>query len=97
MLVKIHWYLICTNDRVQKHKTINRHFFFNLQYLRLRFSEDLRVQEARRMLQSSRPVIIALTQKPEISDHDFIEEQEHHLYSICIRTMALPTGRYGVQ
>ncbi|XP_052275462.1 anaphase-promoting complex subunit 1-like isoform X2 [Dreissena polymorpha] len=66
---------------------------FDDEYLRLRFSEDLRVQEARRMLQSSRPVTIALTQKPEISDHDFIEEQERHLYSICIRTMALSTGR----
>ncbi|XP_052768449.1 anaphase-promoting complex subunit 1-like isoform X2 [Mya arenaria] len=63
------------------------------EYLRLRYSEDLRVQEARRLMQSSRPVVIALTQKPEISDHDFIEEQERHLYSICTRTMALPTGR----
>ena len=27
------------------------------------------------------------------SDHDFIEEQERHLYNICIRTMALPVGR----
>ena len=27
MWVKIHWYLICTNDRVQKHKTIYHNFF----------------------------------------------------------------------
>ncbi|XP_060553030.1 anaphase-promoting complex subunit 1-like [Ruditapes philippinarum] len=63
------------------------------EYLRLRFSEDLRVQEARRLLQSSRPARISLVQKPEISDHDFIEEQERHLYAICIRTMALSVGR----
>lgn len=61
--------------------------------LRLRFSEDLRVQEVRRLLQSSKPARIALVQRPEVSDHDFIEEQERHLYSICIRTMALPCGR----
>ncbi|KAJ8307875.1 hypothetical protein KUTeg_014573 [Tegillarca granosa] len=61
--------------------------------LRLRFSEDLRVQEVRRLLQSSRPARIAVVQRPEVSDHDFIEEQERLLYSICIRTMALPVGR----
>ena len=27
------------------------------------------------------------------SDHEFIEEQERHLFAICIRTMALPLGR----
>ncbi|XP_074644686.1 anaphase-promoting complex subunit 1-like [Tubulanus polymorphus] len=61
--------------------------------LRLRFSEDLRVQEARRLLQSSKPVRIELVQRPEVSDHDFKEEQENSLYSYCIRTMALPIGR----
>ncbi|XP_041352756.1 anaphase-promoting complex subunit 1-like [Gigantopelta aegis] len=61
--------------------------------LKLRFNDDLRVQEVRRLLQSSKPAKIALVQRPEVSDHDFIEEQERHLYSICIRTMALPTGR----
>ncbi|PVD25604.1 hypothetical protein C0Q70_13262 [Pomacea canaliculata] len=61
--------------------------------LSLRWSEDLRVQEVRHMLQSAHPVRIAIVQRPEVSDHDFIEEQERHLYSICIRTMALPVGR----
>ncbi|KAL5008156.1 hypothetical protein ScPMuIL_013737 [Solemya velum] len=61
--------------------------------LKLRFSEDLRVNEVRRLLQSSKPSRIALVQKPEVSDHEFIEEQERHLYFICIRTMALPVGR----
>jgi len=36
------------------------------QILRLRFPNDLRVNEVRRLLQSSRPVRIALTQKPEV-------------------------------
>ncbi|XP_056632382.1 anaphase-promoting complex subunit 1 isoform X1 [Diorhabda sublineata] len=61
--------------------------------MKLRFSEDVRVNETRKMLQSSRPVPIVLTQRPDVSDHDFIEEQEKHLYGICIRTMALPVGR----
>ncbi|KAJ8981786.1 hypothetical protein NQ317_014802 [Molorchus minor] len=58
-----------------------------------RFNTDVRVNEARKMLQSSKPVPIILTQRPDVSDHDFIEEQEKHLYGICIRTMALPVGR----
>ncbi|XP_076442081.1 anaphase-promoting complex subunit 1-like [Babylonia areolata] len=61
--------------------------------LTLRWSEDLRVQEVTKMLQSARPVQVVVVQRPEVSDHDFIEEQERHLYSICIRTMALPLGR----
>lgn len=66
----------------------------HFQLLQLRFCEDQRVEEVRRLLQSSRPVRVALTQKPEVSDHDFIEEQQRHLYTISIRTMALPLGRY---
>lgn len=65
----------------------------NSSLLKLRFPEDHRVLEARRLLQSSKPVPIALVQRPDVSDHDFIEEQEKHLYAICARTMALPVGR----
>lgn len=61
--------------------------------LKLRFPEDLRVSEARRLLQSSKPVSIVVVQRPDVSDHDFIEEQEKHLYALCTRTMALPVGR----
>jgi len=63
------------------------------QILKLRFNKDHRVAEVRRLLQSSHPVQIAITQRPEVSDHEFIEEQEKHLYAICTRTMALPVGR----
>ncbi|KAL1131298.1 hypothetical protein AAG570_010916 [Ranatra chinensis] len=61
--------------------------------LKLRFNKDQRVAEVQRLLQSSEPVTIALQQRPEVSDHEFIEEQERHLYAICTRTMALPVGR----
>lgn len=61
--------------------------------LRLRFPDDRRVAEVRKLLQSSEPVEIKVVQRPEVSDHDFIEEQEKHLYAICTRTMALSVGR----
>lgn len=63
--------------------------------LKLRFPDDHRVTETRRLLQSSKPVTISLVQRPDVTDHDFIEEQEKHLYAICARTMALPVARYA--
>lgn len=61
--------------------------------LALRWVEDQRVTEVRRMFCSSKAVTINIVQRPEVSDHDFLEEQERHLYALCIRTMALPIGR----
>lgn len=61
--------------------------------LRLRFPDDLRTHEVRRLLASSRPVAIDIVQSLGVSDHDFIEEQERQLFAICTRTMALPLGR----
>lgn len=63
------------------------------QLIKLRFDKDLRVKEIKRLLQSSRPVRVAIKQRPEVSDHEFIEERESYLYAISIRTMALPIGR----
>ena len=60
---------------------------------RARWPEDQRLEETRRLLQSSRPVTIPVTQRPEVSDHDFLEEQEHYLKRLCERTMALSVGR----
>ncbi|GAB6031587.1 Anaphase-promoting complex subunit 1 [Chamberlinius hualienensis] len=60
---------------------------------RLHFSHDIRLNEVQRLLQSSRPVRIAVTQRNEVSDHEYMEEQERHLYSICIRTMGVVVGR----
>ncbi|KAH0560894.1 anaphase-promoting complex subunit 1 [Cotesia glomerata] len=61
--------------------------------LKLRFNKDHRVTELRRMLNSSKPVRISITQRPEVTDHDFIEEQERYLCAVCSRTMALPVAR----
>lgn len=57
------------------------------------WSLDLRVQEVRRLLQSSRPVRVSVVQLPEVSDHEYIEEKENKLLQLCQRTMALPVGR----
>ncbi|XP_014469767.1 PREDICTED: anaphase-promoting complex subunit 1-like [Dinoponera quadriceps] len=61
--------------------------------LKLRFSKDHRVTEVRRLLNSSKPVRIAIVQRSNVSDHEFIEEQERHLHTLCTRTMALPVAR----
>ena len=59
----------------------------------MRFNKDHRVAELRKLLNSSKPVTISVVQRPDVSDHDFIEEQERHLLALCTRTMALPVAR----
>uniref|UniRef100_A0A0C9RW07 ANAPC1 protein n=1 Tax=Fopius arisanus TaxID=64838 RepID=A0A0C9RW07_9HYME len=66
---------------------------FDDEILKLRFNKDHRVSEVRRLLNSSKPVKISIVQRPEVSDHEFIEEQERHLHALCSRTMALPVAR----
>nr|CAD7262920.1 unnamed protein product [Timema shepardi] len=66
----------------------------DVEILKLRFCKDHRVAEVRRLLQSAQPVNICVPQRPDVSDHEFIEEKEKHLYALCTRTMALPVGRY---
>ncbi|XP_053948485.1 anaphase-promoting complex subunit 1 isoform X1 [Anastrepha ludens] len=61
--------------------------------LNLRFPDDMRIAEVRRLLTSSEPVLIDIVQKPGMTDHRFIEEQERQLFALCKRTMALPLGR----
>ena len=63
---------------------------------KLRWPVDRRLNDVQRMLQSVRPVIVKVEQRPDMSDHDFVEEQERCLQSLCVRTMALPVGRGAV-
>ncbi|XP_076035625.1 anaphase promoting complex subunit 1 isoform X2 [Oratosquilla oratoria] len=65
----------------------------DIDMLSLRWPEDQRIVEVQRMLSSSKPVTINIPQRPDVSDHDYVEEQERHLYALCIRTMALPVAR----
>lgn len=57
------------------------------------FPEDQRVLEAHSLLTSSKPVKICIPHRPGLTDHELMEEQERHLYTLCIRTLALPIGR----
>ncbi|XP_062529539.1 uncharacterized protein LOC101739449 [Bombyx mori] len=65
----------------------------NTKLLGLLYPDDRRMAEVLNLLQSSQPVTVNLTQRPEVSDHDFIEEQEKYLYAVSTRTMALPVAR----
>ncbi|XP_059501188.1 anaphase-promoting complex subunit 1 isoform X1 [Stegostoma tigrinum] len=65
----------------------------NQDLMSLIWNEDLRVQEVRRLLQSTHPVRVNVVQMPEMSDHEYIEEKENRLLQLCQRTMALPPGR----
>ncbi len=62
---------------------------------KLLFPKDHRVQEVRRLLCSSRPVVVTLPtgQQQGLSEHELIEEREKQLLVLCIRIMALPIGR----
>ncbi len=64
-----------------------------LDTLKCRFSDDLRMREVRACLQTTRPILINLNQAPDVSDHEFIEEEEKFLLLIVQRTMALPVAR----
>jgi len=61
--------------------------------MKLLWNKDHRITDVKNFLQSCHPVTVGIKQPPEASDHDFVEEQEKYLYSICSRTMALPVGR----
>ncbi|CAH2041755.1 unnamed protein product, partial [Iphiclides podalirius] len=65
----------------------------NTKLLKLLYPRDHRMTEVFSLLQSSIPVSINLTQRPEVSDHDFIEEQEKYLFAVSTRTLALPVAR----
>ncbi|KAJ1262414.1 hypothetical protein BS78_09G105800 [Paspalum vaginatum] len=56
----------------------------------LRFGHDLRLNEVRRLLSSSRPVAIQTPTNPSVSDQDL---QQQQLWNFAQRTTALPFGR----
>ena len=51
---------------------------------KLRWPVDRRLNDVQRMLQSVRPVIVKVEQRPDMSDHDFVEEQERCLQSSLV-------------
>ena len=55
--------------------------------------ESRRVSEVFRLLQSSRPIILNMQQRPEMNNHDFQVEREKCLRYYHVRRLALPIGR----
>ncbi|KTF79943.1 hypothetical protein cypCar_00025366 [Cyprinus carpio] len=56
------------------------------------WSQDLRVQEVRRLLQSSRPIRVNVPHLPEVSDHEYIEEKENNVNNVPSLSSS-PPGR----
>ncbi|KAL3687507.1 hypothetical protein R1sor_013816 [Riccia sorocarpa] len=59
----------------------------------LRFGRDLRLNEVRRLLESSRPVAVRTSNSPDVSDPDTVAQQQAQLWQLAQRTTALPFGR----
>ena len=59
----------------------------------VRRTAGLRVGYTPQKLAIERTVPITVEQMPEVSDHDYMKQQERSLLAMCVRTMALPIGR----
>ncbi|BBN07484.1 anaphase-promoting complex subunit 1 [Marchantia polymorpha subsp. ruderalis] len=59
----------------------------------LRFGSDLRLNEVRRLLGSSRPVAVRTANSPDVSDPDIVAQQQAQLWQLAQRTTALSFGR----
>ncbi|KAM3961524.1 LOW QUALITY PROTEIN: anaphase-promoting complex subunit 1-like [Aphomia sociella] len=81
------------NNKGEDNDTMTGMEHLNSRLLALLYPQDHRMNEVFNLLQSSIPVTINLTQRPDVSDHDFIEEQEKYLFAVSTRTMALPIAR----
>uniref|UniRef100_A0A7M5WZL4 Anaphase-promoting complex subunit 1 middle domain-containing protein n=1 Tax=Clytia hemisphaerica TaxID=252671 RepID=A0A7M5WZL4_9CNID len=63
------------------------------QIFELRFKDDLRVHEVKRLLNSSDHVTVSVEQKPDMNDHAFAKEEESKLLILSKRTMSLSVAR----
>uniref|UniRef100_A0A7M5XES7 Anaphase-promoting complex subunit 1 n=1 Tax=Clytia hemisphaerica TaxID=252671 RepID=A0A7M5XES7_9CNID len=63
------------------------------QMFEIRFKDDLRVHEVKRLLNSSVPVTVSVEQKPDMNDHAFAKEEESKLLILSKRTMSLSVAR----
>ncbi|MCO5580419.1 hypothetical protein L7F22_034285 [Adiantum nelumboides] len=61
--------------------------------IQLRFGRDLRLNEVRRLLCSSRPVAVRMANPPDVSDPDMVAQQQAQLWQLAQRTTSLAFGR----
>ncbi|CAM9522331.1 unnamed protein product [Chrysoparadoxa australica] len=57
------------------------------------FWRDLRVHEACRILKSCTPSLVTCRRLPEVSDHEYMVQQQAKLLSLCTRKLATTVGR----
>ncbi|CAG7822626.1 unnamed protein product [Allacma fusca] len=57
------------------------------------FSEDRRLEEVCRLLDSASPLVIDVEQRAEMSDHEYVEEQEKNLLQLVQVAFSAPVGR----
>ncbi|KAH7290973.1 hypothetical protein KP509_30G071400 [Ceratopteris richardii] len=61
--------------------------------IQLRFGCDLRLNEVRRLLCSSKPVAVRMANPPDVTDPDMVAQQQAQLWQLAQRTTSLPFGR----
>lgn len=69
----------------------------NHEVMSLIWSEDLRVQDVRRLLQSAHPVRVNVVQYPELSDHEFIEEKENRYRETLVLIVVQPEACFSFE
>jgi hypothetical protein len=57
------------------------------------FPKDRRLKEVARLLRSNRPLCLKLEKTNDLSDQDFMAQQQVKLFLLCKRSMALPLAR----
>ncbi|KAL3147502.1 hypothetical protein ABBQ38_014558 [Trebouxia sp. C0009 RCD-2024] len=60
---------------------------------RLRFGQDLRLLEVRKLLSSAEPTTVNIANAPEVGDPEMQALQQARLLALGMRTMTLPLGR----
>lgn len=61
--------------------------------IRLIFKDDRRFSEAASILNTSKPKVARVEQRPEWSESELLEAQKEHVVMLATRTLATPTGR----
>ncbi|KAL5354029.1 Anaphase-promoting complex subunit 1 [Pseudogymnoascus australis] len=60
---------------------------------RLIFKDDRRLNEAAKILNTSKPTLARCEPEPDWSESDLLEAQKVHVQELAIRTLAVPPGR----